>query len=89
MLFSHTEYYLFTQKWHGNVTVLYSQEKKTEKSSFSHQKSLQWTKEKEKNFPWQKGEELVHSKLMSYTKTFLVKFYPGPCLLNFLSFIFC
>ena len=63
--------------------------KKTEKSSFSHQKRLQWTKEKEKNFPWQKGEELVHSKLMSYTKTFLVKFYPRPCLLNFLAFTFC
>lgn len=36
--------------------------KKTEKSSVNHQKSLQWTKEIEKNFPW-----------MSYTKTFLVK----------------
>ena len=63
--------------------------KKTEKSSVNHQKGLQWTKEKEKNFPWQKGKELVYSKLMSYTRTFLVKFYPRLCLLNFLAFIFC
>lgn len=38
--------------------------KKTEKSSANHQKSLQWTKEIEKNFPWQKKggwEKLVHS----------------------------
>ena len=49
--------------WQCN-SALFTRKKKTEKSSFSHQKSLQWTKKKEKNFPWQKllgWKKLVYS----------------------------